>query len=99
MQKHNLTEIIENIKTIITDHTDVAEENTKTMTAESHFVNDLGIRSLDFISVIFQVEKDYHVDIAEKDYEKLATIGELAEYTAKQIELLNLTEFCQTVQE
>lgn len=43
-------------------------------------LRDLGIDSLDLMSVLFSVQDGYQIDIPDEDIEKLTTINSLARY-------------------
>ncbi len=40
---------------------------------DSHFVNDLGLDSLDQVEVTMELEDEFHVEIPDKDAEKIFT--------------------------
>ena len=47
---------------------------------ESHFINDLGLDSLDHVEVIMAVEDEFGFEIPDEHAEKLLTPGKIAQY-------------------
>jgi acyl carrier protein len=47
---------------------------------ESRFVEDLGIDSLDLVSLFLRIQDRYTVEIDDSDFPKLTTIGQLCRY-------------------
>ena len=43
-------------------------------------LDEIGLDSLDFMSVLFSVQDEYGIQIPEKDIEQLVSLGELAKY-------------------
>lgn len=54
------------------------------MTPESDLVDDLGVDSLDLVSVVLQIQDDFGVDIAEDELPRMRTLGALVDYIADQ---------------
>lgn len=50
---------------------------------ESHFVNDLGLNSLDVVEVVFAIEQEFILDIPDHDAEKIQSIPDAVEYIAQ----------------
>lgn len=53
------------------------------VTAESHFVNDLGLDSLDVVEVVMALEQEFVLDIPDHEAEKIQSIPEAVEYIAQ----------------
>lgn len=53
------------------------------VTPESHFINDLGLDSLDVVEVVMALEQEFVLDIPDHDAEKIQTIAEAVEYLAQ----------------
>ncbi|KPI86796.1 acyl carrier protein putative (ACP) [Leptomonas seymouri] len=53
------------------------------VTPESHFVNDLGLNSLDVVEVVFAIEQEFILDIPDHDAEKIQSIPDAVEYIAQ----------------
>lgn len=43
-------------------------------------LDEIGLDSLDFMSVLFSVQDEYGIQIPEEDIEQLVSLGELAKY-------------------
>lgn len=52
------------------------------VTPESHFINDLGLDSLDVVEVVMALEQEFVLDIPDHDAEKMQSIPEAVEYIA-----------------
>ncbi|XP_014614227.1 PREDICTED: acyl carrier protein, mitochondrial isoform X2 [Polistes canadensis] len=52
------------------------------LTLDSHFINDLGLDSLDHVEVIMAVEDEFGFEIPDMDAEKLLTPGLIVRYVA-----------------
>ncbi len=52
------------------------------ITAESRFVEDLGVDSFDMASIIFSVQDRYDIQVEGDDLPPLKGMAELAEYVA-----------------
>ena len=50
------------------------------ITPEDSFKDDLGADSLDLFELVMALEDEYSVEIPSEDLEKLATVGDVAEY-------------------
>lgn len=53
------------------------------VTPESHFVNDLGLNSLDVVEVVFAIEQEFILDIPDHDAEKIQSITDAVEYISQ----------------
>merc|ERR1711962_1084160 len=52
------------------------------LTAESHFINDLGLDSLDHVEVIMAIEDEFGFEIPDDHAEKLMTPNQIIRYVA-----------------
>ncbi|CAG5090949.1 Similar to ND-ACP: Acyl carrier protein [Cotesia congregata] len=52
------------------------------LTLDSHFMNDLGLDSLDHVEVIMAVEDEFGFEIPDMDAEKLMKPGDIVRYVA-----------------
>ena len=53
------------------------------VTPESHFINDLGLDSLDVVEVVMALEQEFILDIPDHDAEKIQSITDAVEYIAQ----------------
>jgi acyl carrier protein len=60
--------------------------NPDKLTLDSHFVNDLGLDSLDHVELIMELENEFNFDIPEKDAENLITPRHILEYITNKEE-------------
>eukprot|EP00092_Neocalanus_flemingeri_P012276 GFUD01013232.1.p1 GENE.GFUD01013232.1~~GFUD01013232.1.p1 ORF type:complete len:163 (-),score=24.38 GFUD01013232.1:88-534(-) len=56
-------------------------DNAK-LTAESHFINDLGLDSLDHVEIILMIEDEFGFEIPDDHGERLVNAAQLARYVA-----------------
>uniref|UniRef100_A0A6G1SA10 Acyl carrier protein n=1 Tax=Aceria tosichella TaxID=561515 RepID=A0A6G1SA10_9ACAR len=54
--------------------------NPEKLTLDSHFVNDLGLDSLDHVEIIMELENEFNFDIPDKDAETLVTPRHILKY-------------------
>lgn len=53
------------------------------VTNDSHFVNDLGLDSLDVVEVVMALEQEFILDIPDHDAEKIQSITDAVEYISQ----------------
>ncbi|XP_058458263.1 acyl carrier protein, mitochondrial isoform X1 [Malaya genurostris] len=56
--------------------------NPEKLTLESHFINDLGLDSLDHVEVIMAMEDEFGFEIPDSDAEKLFRPADVVQYVA-----------------
>ncbi|QZE14239.1 acyl carrier protein [Halosquirtibacter laminarini] len=61
------------VKEIIVEKLGVDESE---VTLEASFTNDLGADSLDTVELIMEFEKEFDIEIADDQAEKIGTVGE-----------------------
>merc|ERR1712018_51657 len=54
------------------------------LTLESHFINDLGLDSLDHVEVIMAIEDEFGFEIPDDHAEKLLTPNKIVEYVSER---------------
>lgn len=54
--------------------------DSSTLTNDATFIADLGADSLDIVELVMEFEKEFGIDIADADAEKLTTVGNAIEY-------------------
>jgi len=66
--------------------------NADKLTMESHFMNDLGLDSLDHVEVIMAIEDEFGFEIPDSDAEKLLRPSDIASYVADKKDALTESE-------
>ena len=56
--------------------------NPEKLTMESHFINDLGLDSLDHVEIIMAIEDEFGFEIPDDFAEKLLTPAKIMQYVA-----------------
>lgn len=56
--------------------------NPEKVTVDSHFINDLGLDSLDHVEIIMAIEDEFGFEIPDGDAEKLAKPADIIRYIA-----------------
>ncbi|KAL1921782.1 uncharacterized protein VTP21DRAFT_10424 [Calcarisporiella thermophila] len=59
---------------------DKVDENK--LNANSHFINDLGLDSLDTVEVMMAIEEEFSVEIPDKDADEIKTVEQAINYIA-----------------
>ena len=70
-------EIFEKVKKIIVEQLGASDS---AITLEASFIDDLGADSLDIVELIMAIEEEFGMEIPDSDAEKVATVGDVAEY-------------------
>jgi acyl carrier protein len=70
-------ELQDKIVKLVSDATKVDAANIK---AETSFVDDLNLDSLDMVELMMKMEDEFGVEIPEDDTENLKTIGDIVKY-------------------
>ncbi|MCT4674399.1 MAG: acyl carrier protein [Prolixibacteraceae bacterium] len=68
-----MSDISAKVKEIIVEKLGVDESE---VTLEASFTNDLGADSLDTVELIMEFEKEFDIEIADDQAEKIGTVGE-----------------------
>lgn len=53
------------------------------VSASAHFVNDLGLDSLDSVELVMAIEDEFCIEIPDDDAEKIASVPQAIAYLAK----------------
>ena len=56
------------------------EVETKQLTVEAKFIEDLGADSLDIVELVMALEEEFGIDIPDEDADKLKTVGDAMNY-------------------
>lgn len=73
--------IADRVKSIIVDQLNVSADE---VTAEAHFIEDLGADSLDIVELIMALEEEYDVEIPDEDAEKIQTVADVTNYISSR---------------
>lgn len=65
-----VTEVVKNFEKV----------DASKVTPESHFINDLGLDSLDVVEVVMALEQEFVLDIPDHEAEKIQSIPDAVEY-------------------
>ena len=68
-----MSEVANKVKEIIVEKLGVEASE---VTEVASFTNDLGADSLDTVELIMEFEREFDIQIAEEDAEKITTVGE-----------------------
>ena len=72
-----MASVEESVKAIIVDQLGVNESD---VTADAHFVDDLGADSLDTVELVMKFEEDFDIEIPDDDAEKIQTVQDAIDY-------------------
>lgn len=69
--------MLEKIKEIIVNYVEV---NPDEITAESRFIEDIGLNSYDFMCMLGDIEDEFGISVDESEIVNLRTVGEAIAY-------------------
>ena len=72
-----MSTVLERVQNIVADQLSVEAD---TVSAESHFQNDLGADSLDTVELVMAFEEEFDMEIPDEDAEKIATVQNAVDY-------------------
>ena len=72
--------IFEKLAAILAEQLDADAEK---MTPDTKIADDLGADSLDLVDLLMSIEDEFGVEVPDEEVENLTTIGEVADYIAK----------------
>ncbi|EGD75462.1 acyl carrier protein [Salpingoeca rosetta] len=61
-----------------------AIENKENVSLDAHFINDLGLDSLDAVEIVMAVEDEFSVEISDQDAEKVLTARDVVKLVMGQ---------------
>lgn len=76
------SEIIEIIKTVISDETEISKEEIQ---ENSLLMRDLELSSMEVLTIIGRLEEEFSVLTNVNELNQITTVGELADYIASVI--------------
>jgi len=59
------------------------------LTVDSHFLNDLGLDSLDHVEVIMMMEEEFMFEFPDDDWERLYTPAAITQYVADRFDVFH----------
>ena len=75
--------MLEKLRELLSEYVEVARED---ITVESKLVEDLGLNSYEFMTLVGDLEDEFDVEVYEREVAKVNTIGDIIEYiTALQV--------------
>ncbi|MBU0634871.1 MAG: acyl carrier protein [Candidatus Omnitrophica bacterium] len=80
MAKKNFEEIKKEVKTKVSEITEIPEEKLK---EDARFVEDLGVDSMMALEIVASIEKKYQVAIREEDIPKISNLRGIYELLEK----------------
>ncbi|MEZ6119643.1 MAG: acyl carrier protein [Pirellulaceae bacterium] len=72
-----MAEVSQRVIDIVAEQLGVDKEK---VTAETHFVNDLGADSLDTVELVMELEEEFDINIPDDAAEKIQTVGQAIEF-------------------
>ncbi len=72
--------MLDKLRELICNFVDI---NPDEINENSKLLGDLGLSSLDLVMVASEVEKEFNLELPEKLYESIKTVGDLIEYIEK----------------
>ena len=61
--------------------------NPEKVSSESHFVNDLGLDSLDVVEIVMALEDEFGIEISDEEAEKVFTVEDAVEFISKALDI------------
>ena len=75
--------MLEKLRELLSEYVEVARDD---ITVESKLVEDLGLNSYEFMTLVGDLEEEFDVEVNEREVAKVNTIGDIIEYiTALQV--------------
>lgn len=80
------TEVFEQLKEIIYDY--LGDDEIQ-INEDSLFIDDIGLSSLDMISIVGEVEDTFEIVVEDKDMPSIKTMNDAVNYIAERKEAIN----------
>lgn len=75
-------DILAKVREIVADKLGIPEEE---ILPESNFVDDLGADSLYLTEIVYEMEEEFSIRVAEDDFDLLRTVGQAVAYIAERV--------------
>ena len=61
--------------------------NPEKVSSKSHFVNDLGLDSLDVVEIVMALEDEFGIEVSDEEAEKIFTVEDALEFISKALDI------------
>ena len=61
--------------------------NPEKVSSKSHFVNDLGLDSLDVGEIVMALEDEFGIEVSDEEAEKIFTVEDAVEFISKALDI------------
>ena len=72
--------MLDNLRELICNFADV---NPDEITPKSKLLGDLGLSSLDLVMIATELEKEYGIEIPDREYSSMKTVGDVINFIEK----------------
>ena len=62
-----------------------ANADERDITLQSDLQNDIGLESIDIITVVFELEDEFNIEIPDQDIENVKTAGDIVTYVQNKV--------------
>lgn len=69
--------MLEKLRELLGEYIELTQEE---ITCESKLIEDLGLNSYEFMSLIGELEEEFDIEVDERDVLRISTVGEVIEY-------------------
>ncbi|XP_078347573.1 acyl carrier protein-like [Oculina patagonica] len=61
--------------------------NAEQLSTKSHFVNDLGLDSLDIVEIVMALEDEFAIEISDEEAEKVFSVEDAVQFISKALDV------------
>ena len=61
--------------------------NPEKVSSKSHFVNDLGLDSLDVVEIVMALEDEFGIEVSDEEAERIFTVEDAVEFISKALDI------------
>ena len=76
-----MSDVLDRVKKIVIQHLDVDEDK---VTANAHFIDDLGADSLDNVELVMAFEEEFDIEIPDDAAENIQTVGDAVKFISEK---------------